>query len=240
LHRIRKLFYFAAQFKNQKKTKNMKKLLLAVGVLASSMTFAQSNAPGVIQLGLGYGATLGGATIKSDAEGAEAQDGVGVNGNYNLRAQYGLSEKFSAGIFIRRESAAYVVTPTVTAGGEVSDFTLTTTGFAFGVEPKFYAVNKDKFALYFALPIGFSTATLEYSFSGLSGGTLPTGSASGLNYGLTMGFNWWWADFIGMSLDLGYGGSSISGKFDGDEDNLTIGNNGFYFGLGLVSKFGGK
>lgn len=193
-----------------------------------------SNAPGVIQIGLGWGVTLGGAKIiYKDNIGSTTENGVGLNSNIGLRAQYGLTKLFSAGIFIRRENAAYVTTDAAS-----NSSTFGTNGFGFGLEVKVYPVNKRKFALYLAPKFGFSTAKTN-----LYSSTDFPGKASGLNYGVAAGFNWWWAKFIGMSLDLGYSGSGLSGKFD---DQLLFGgttyklnNTGFYFGLGLVSKFGG-
>jgi len=106
---------------------------------------------------------------------------------------------------LRREGAAYASTDS-----RSTTTTLVTSGVGVGVEPKFYAVNNDKFNLYFALPVGFSTGKAYISeFSAI------TGKASGLSYGLNAGFNWYWAKFIGMSLDLGYSGISLKGKFDG-------------------------
>lgn len=220
------------------KTKNMKKILLAVGLLASTLTFGQSNNPGTIHVGLGWGLTLGGAKIDwtyTDAAGSESGSlkGIGAKSNYGLRFNYGLAESFSAGIFLRKESAVYAVTDP----DGFDSYSLVTKGMAFGVEAKYYVVNKDKFNYYFAPSIGYSTGKaydLDYAEE--------TEKANGLNYGITTGFNWYWADFIGMSLDLGWSGGAL--KSSETEDGATwenkIKSGGVYFGMGLVSKFGGK
>ena len=213
----------------------MKKVLFAAAMLASSMSFAQSNTKGTIHLGLGWGLQLGGATIKTTyKDESNSMKGVGGRSNYGLRASYGLADAFSLGIFLRSESAAYVVTSDDAFSSASS--TLVTKGLGIGLEPKGYLANKDKFNLYLGLPIGFSTGKaydLDYASE--------TSKVSGLNYGLNVGFNWYWASFIGMSLDLGYAGNALNVKNADNADFKTkINGGGVYFGLGLVSKFGGK
>ncbi len=197
-----------------------------------------SNGPGVIQIGLGWGVTLGGATITQKEVGATdyTENGVGLNSNLGLRAQYGLTKLFSAGIFMRRENAVYVTTNS--NSNSSNSTTLGTNGFGFGLEGKIYPVNKEKFALYLAPRVGFSTVKTNFYDSNLS----LLGKANGLKYGFTAGFNWWWAKFIGMSLDLGYSGSSLNGKFNESflkDNTYNVKNGGFFFGLGLITKFGG-
>jgi len=213
----------------------MKKVLFAAAMLASSMSFAQSNTKGTIHLGLGWGLQVGGATIKSTVEDESSSvKGVGGRSASGLRVGYGLADAFSLGLFLRSEGAAYTST-------DFGSGTFITKGLGVGLEPKGYVVNKDKFNLYFALPIGFSTGK-AYS----SEATSETTKLSGLNYGLNVGFNWYWASFIGMSLDLGYSGVALSGKktYEGYgqsyEVKTNINGGGLFFGLGLVSKFGGK
>lgn len=69
----------------------MKKLLLGVTMLATTFAFGQSNEQGTIQLGLGTGFMLGGASLEStytDNDGNKTtttEKGVGVMGNYNIR-----------------------------------------------------------------------------------------------------------------------------------------------------------
>ena len=215
----------------------MKKVLFAAAMIASSMSFAQSNTKGTIHLGLGWGAQLGGATLKYSAgSNSVSEKGAGLRAASGLRVSYGLADAFSLGLFLRKEGAVYVASST--SGSSSTSSSLVTSGLGIGLEPKGYVVNKDKFNLYFALPIGFSTGKsydIDYSSE--------TTKMSGLNYGLNVGFNWYWASFIGMSLDLGYSGVALSGKKTnsyGTEIKTNINGGGLFFGLGLVSKFGGK
>lgn len=233
----------------------MKKLLLIVGVVASTLTFGQSNDAGVIQAGLGWGMILGGATIETTIKGpygsnggdttyTTTDDGVGANVNYGVRGQYGLSEKFSVGLYIRKEGAAYVATRTETVntgyGSYTESFssTMTVSGFGFGIEPKFYIVNNDKFNFNVAPSIGYTTgsATLSNSY------VTEPGKASGLAYGVDLGINWFFSDVVGMYADLGYAGSSLSGTFDDaalKDVTFDVSNGGFFIGMGLSLKFGG-
>lgn len=226
----------------------MKKLLLIVGVVASTLTFGQSNDAGVIQAGLGWGMVLGGATIETTTKGpygynggdttmTQTDDGVGANVNYGVRGQYGLSEKFSIGLYIRKEGAAYVATSTSTSGFSSSS-TMAVSGFGFGVEPKFYIVNNDNFNLNVAPSIGYSTGTATMSNSFF---TFP-GKASGLAYGIDLGINWFFSDAVGLYVDLGYAGSKLSGTFDDallKDVTFDVSNGGFFIGMGLSVKFGG-
>lgn len=217
----------------------MKKLLLGVTMLATTFAFGQSNEQGTIQLGLGTGFMLGGASLEStytDNDGNKTtttEKGVGVMGNYNIRAQYGITELISAGIFIRKESAVYVVTYNDDFESYSNDFRVST--FAFGIEPKIYLVNNDKFNLHAAPSIGFSTGSTEVIDSWFN----IKGSASGLNYGFTTGINWYFASMFGMSADIGYAGNSLSGSFDDapDGSEYKIKGGGFYLGVGFALKF---
>lgn len=214
----------------------MKKILLAVGLLASTLTFGQVNQPGTIHLGLGWMSTLGGAdftTTVTDPNGESESGtsrGIGAKSGFGVRAGYGIAEKLSVGVYLRTEKAAYVSTDIFSTGS------LFISGVAVGLEGKFYLVNKDKFALYAGPQVGFSTGKAYYT------GDTEKDKASGLNYAVLLGLNWYWTDFIGMSFDLGYGGGSL--KSTGSEDDwkweTKIKNGGVTWGLGLVSKFGGK
>lgn len=196
-----------------------------------------SNAPGIISIGLGTDVGLGGATITP--QGGTAQDGIGATANYYIRGQYGITDWFSAGLAIKYGGAVYVTTD------EVGDQTaLGVTGETFLAEAKFYAVNHPKFNFYFSPGIGFNTSTAtEYNGGSSSGQTLGTGSLSGLSYSALVGINWYWVDFLGMSVNMGYSGTSLSGNITpsgGTAQSFTVSNTGFTFGIGLISKFGGN
>jgi hypothetical protein len=220
----------------------MKKLFLAAGLLISTLAFSQSNESGTIQVGLGWGLTVGGATIESkDTSGTLKGDGVGAKVNYGLRAQYGFSDNLSAGIYVRGESAVYVVTYDDYTG-TVPDVTYT--GTAFGLEAKYYVVNHDRFNFYPALSVGFTTGSSEYDASYYST-TVESTSLSGLNYSVGVGLNWYFVkDVFGMSTDLAWQGTNLSGTQDATaysaEKDITVNNGGLYWGFGFTAHFGGK
>src|SRR3954470_12197035 len=115
------------------KTKTV--LMTIMAAVFTTGVFSQSNNQGTIQIGLGWMATLGGGTISATPSGgAETKtDVTGVRGTYGLRAQYGLSENLSAGIFVRAEAATYIqsdLTASYTSGS--SDITYS--GTSFGLE----------------------------------------------------------------------------------------------------------
>jgi hypothetical protein len=239
----------------------MKKLLLVAGMLIPAMAFSQSNESGTVQLGLGFSLSLGGATITSTIAdsingpslGDFKSSGVGARVGYGIKAQYGLAEAVSAGIFLRREAAGYTTDfgDDLYTDGMTTE--ITTTGLSFGIEGKFYVVNKDRFNLYFGPAIGLTTgsATLQRS-----GDLDVDGSLSGLNYALGGGLNWYWGDHVGMAFDFGYTGQSLSGEPDDLNDfispfdpyyydsaittkyKVTGGN--VFIALSFIAKFGGN
>jgi hypothetical protein len=198
-----------------------------VSNLSTKRRYAKNaNRPGVIQLGLGWGSVIGGATLTlKDSTGNTVEPGVGLTYNFGLRAQFGVTELISAGLYIRKDLGLYVT--------EFDDFDLN--GFSVGFEGKVYFINKDMFTVYAAPIFGYSSASSNIN-------SANPGKGSGLNYGLTAGLNWYWTDNFGMSCDLGYTGTSLDGKFDeADLKDLkyNIKYSGVFFGVGLVVKFGG-
>lgn len=220
--------------------KTMKKsALILFAVFLSATSFGQSNSPGTIQLGLGWGVLVGGATITNkDTSGEFKGDGVGLKANYGLRAQYGLSENLSAGIYVMAEAAVYATTYADDLSGTATDITYS--GMGFGLEGKYYLVNKDKFNFSPNVAIGFNTGTGTPDFSGATVVDL-----SGIAYGIGVGMNWYFAaETFGLSVDLGYAGASLSGTQPAstysDKVDITVSNGGVAFGLGFTVKFGGN
>ncbi|PIZ05893.1 MAG: hypothetical protein COY57_04855 [Flavobacteriales bacterium CG_4_10_14_0_8_um_filter_32_5] len=214
----------------------MKKLLLGLIILlATTFAFGQSNRAGIIQAGLGGGIALGWASVEFtnlNFKNSETQNGVGVAGNFNIRGQYGISKSFSAGILLRKDVGVF----SVSKNDFEDSFDMSVSTFSFGFEGKIYLINKDKFNLNIAPSFGYttgSTKTIDYNPD-------LKGDASGLNYGLTTGINLYFGSSskYGMSADIGFAGSSLSGSFDGDIDNeYKIKRANFYIGLGFSTRF---
>lgn len=225
----------------------MRKYVLAAGLLATTtLSIAQSNVPGTIHVGAGFSVLLGGAKVNTNLP-YIIDDGTSIGARFNpgVRAQFGIAKAFSAGLYLRSESAAYISTLEDQYSGETYDRTFSARGFGVGAEAKFYMLNKDKFLMYVAPSIGFAASKdedkLEDDFNNYNDYEID-GKSSGVEYGITFGFNWYWTKYIGMSLDLGFNRVSLKGEFDitSQYSSYDVKGLGFVFGVGLVSKFGGN
>lgn len=228
----------------------MKKLLLAVWLLLPAITFSQANQSGTFYWGLGTGLTFGSATLKSSFINLKEVKGSGVSlkFSYGIKAQYGISDVFSVGIIVRRESAIYATSYNYDSNDTI--FTpvstdVSSSGFFIAVDDKYFLVNHDDFSLTVGPLVGFYTgnATLK-TF-------LVKGNLSGFNYGVTGGFNWYWGEHYGMSLDIAYNYHSLSGEPNNLSDFIDIPSDevirkykvtggGIFFCLGFIAKFGGE
>lgn len=220
----------------------MKKLLLAVGVLASTMAFSQSHGKGTMQVHIGWQSTLGGADFETTAtaggvSSTSNSSGVGAKSGFGARFQYGIADAMSVGGYLRTEKAGYVSSDIFSAG------TIFVQGVGIGAEAKYYIVNKDKFTFHAGPQIGFSTGKSYYTGFGV---TSDKKNISGLSYGVMLGINYFFTDMIGLSFDLGYGGGMLKQKYTEDyfgtkvdiEGKVT--NGGVTWASSLVLKFGGK
>ncbi|HLG35358.1 MAG TPA: hypothetical protein VI757_10795 [Bacteroidia bacterium] len=218
-------------------------LLTIIAVLMAGTAFSQSNEQGTIQIGLGWNATLGGATIKAtpDTSAASESDATGIRIGYGLRGQYGLSDNLSAGIYVRFEAAVYVPDIDINNyfGGVAPEITYS--GTAFGLEGKYYLVNSDNFNFFPAISVGYTTGSNEIGYFGYTNSY----DISGLNYSAGIGLNWYFvSEVFGISFDLGYQGTNLSGTQEGNAANgiekteYTVSNGGVYWGFGLTAHFG--
>ena len=80
----------------------MKKIIIVLSLFVTTFTFAQSNNPGTIQLGVNWGVLIGGVNTelnpKTSLVKKENNGGAGVGVNYAFRAQFGIIKQFSAGL----------------------------------------------------------------------------------------------------------------------------------------------
>jgi hypothetical protein len=212
-------------------------LCVMFAVLMSAPAFSQSNDQGTIQIGLGWLATLGGGTLKAEAAGVSTSNDVtGIRATYGIRGQYGLSENLSAGIFVRAEAATYVPSDLFVGGSDI-----TYSGTSFGLEGKYYVANSDNFNFYPAIALGYTTAT--NSWAGFNLGSSEY-TISGINYSVGVGLNWYFvSEVFGISFDLDYAGSSLSGTQPADSYNpvavdYTLTNGSITWGFGLTAHFG--
>ena len=218
----------------------MRKLLLAACLLVSSMGFSQtSSGTGVISVGAGLGIFAGGATLNQTfgSLSVPQQTGFGIGETFGVRGQYGINKMFGVGVYLRGEYMGFITNdPNITT-------TITNLGIGIGLEGRLYVINHKKFNLHIAPTLGFSSVHTDVS----DDNTDYSGGMSGLNYGITGGFNWFFINFskvgIGMSADIGYNACSLSGTtkdMDGilgdKKESLSYG--GFYIGIGATAHFG--
>ena len=118
---------------------------------------------------------------------------------FRLDAQYNILQWLSAGMFFR--TGKYIEDPdnAEAAGNKVNDFSL-------GIRA--YAVNKDKFALYFGLYYGFSGLEINRIYSGIPAQYKWKGN----NLSADLGFNWYFARNVGLNFSIGYYGHAFDLK----------------------------
>jgi hypothetical protein len=222
---------------------HLKKLLIVTSLLIPTVGFCQSNDKATVQLGIGSWLTVGNAIVKNYFDNSQnvKGSGIGVKGSFGIMGQYGFSEKVSGGIFLKRESAIYSTSYTYDDKNFTPPATdLTTAGFSYGAELKYYIDNKNSYNFYVSSQFGFYTgdATLKvYS---------ADGNLNGIVYGAGGGINWYWGYNVGMSMDFGIHGQSLEGSphnpadFDYFPERVTsykTNGLGIYFGLGINIKF---
>ena len=157
-------------------------------LLATSL-FAQVNSKGRLQIGLGISGgvhatrfensfTVFGITLKNSSD-----DGAATV-SYPLDIHVGLSNKFSLGLCL--EPGSYIDS----AGTRPNGF------FVVGLSPRFYAINKEHFALLFNLDLGVSALRIGEVRSGTKqfddsyvGGHFRLGTQLQYYFGNTFGLN---------------------------------------------------
>ena len=131
--------------------------------------------------------------------------GVGVGFNIGAKVSVGVSEKISVGFFLRKEGSSYVNT----TDDKKHTYDVKGNGFGFAPEVKIYLANTDKLNVYFAPSIGYSSSndkiTLDEKY-------ILKGKSSGVNYAAILGFNKYFSESMGFSVDFGYQGYVLKGK----------------------------
>ena len=218
----------------------MKKLILITATIIAFTfsTFAQSNSRGTVHIGV-YGGGLAGisaskATPGSDNYSEGWQLDLNAKANVGLKASFGIAKRFSAGVFARKEISNYYYSKY--------------TGTAVGLEGKYYPINKERFNLYVGPTIGYSTGNISNRYEDRYN-NFTTG-VTGYNYSIGAGINWYWTEYLGMSADIGYAATSLSGHIDhpidlygdgyADTFDVKIKSYGIYCAVGIITKFGGK
>ncbi|MBZ0206383.1 MAG: outer membrane beta-barrel protein [Flavobacteriales bacterium] len=195
----------------------MKRILFPLAALALlSSASAQVNTKGALQFGIGLDLgvhathfenelTFAGLTKKdSNRDGA-------VTVTVPIEAQLGLADRFSLGLYI--EPGSYLDS----AGTHPNKL------FLAGLSPRYYAVNKDRFALYFHADLGFGTLKI---------GDVQNGAKryddryAGGHFRLGLATQWYFGDAFGINLGLKYAATSFKWK-DRDPSDPVLGTVGY-------------
>jgi opacity protein-like surface antigen len=212
----------------------MKKVILsAIAICAFGFANAQSNKSGTIHVNVMGGFLMGSATSQSDVAGSDKYKSTATGANFGAQFQYGLAEKFSAGIGL--EFGTAVLTPkdnVYNAGStDVSTFKVNLSG-------RYYFLNQDKYNVYAGPSIGY-TSGKDTSSAVLGSSSIST-KYSGLNYGVNVGGNYFFTDVVGIILNVGYEGNALKSTtsesgFDDETGKATLG--GVKIMAGLALKF---
>lgn len=182
-------------------------LVLAIISLFISTTAFSQNAfeKGNILFDVGIGFGVYKTEVKSEIGGVSStkKDG-GVAVLIPIKAQYGISDKFSIGLMF--QPANYFVDSSETTNEEA-------TGGSFRLLANYYLVNKEKFVLYSEL--GFGTANFKQSDDPKDGDKFSA-DWSGSTFNLGIGIRYYFTEHVGFFSNVAYNSYSF------DLDEVTI------------------
>jgi len=212
----------------------MKKVVFAaIAVLGFTFAHAQSNKKGTFHINVMGGLFTGNASSEYDDIPGKSK-ATATGSAFGANFQYGIADSFSIGIGL--EGGTVVLSPKDYNNGGYEDPSLTT--FKVNFSGRYYFLNADKYNIYAGPSIGYTTAKDDVVYGG-GFGSVET-KYSGLNYGVNAGGNYYFTDIVGIILNLGYEGNSLtfSESEDGQPDldgKATLG--GFKVMAGLALKF---
>ncbi len=186
----------------------MKKVLLtAVAVFGFAFANAQSHTKGAMQVNIMGGFLTGSATSEYDDNslnfnGSESKF-TGSGAQFGASFHYGIADAFSLGLGL--EIGTVVLTPKDYNGFSNVEPSLNT--FKVILTGRYYFVNKEKFNVYGAPSIGFTTAKDDTVYG--IGFSDVERKYSGLNYGVNVGGNYFFTNTVGVIVNLGYEGNSL-------------------------------
>jgi hypothetical protein len=183
----------------------MKKVLLtAIAVFGFTVANAQSNKQGTMHVNVLGGFLSGTATQQDDAAGSLKYKSTATGAQFGANFQYGIAESFSAGIGLELGTA--VLTPkdynNYGTNPSISTFKVNLSG-------RYYFLNEDKFNVFAGPSVGYTTAKDKTAILGVTISDDKT-KYSGLNYGINAGGNYYFSDVVGVILNVGYEGSSLT------------------------------
>ena len=223
----------------------MQRLLLVISIsFISVFSYSQSHTPRMFNLSFGFDGGIHGVqhTEKFDdgiLSTENISDTTGARTNMlRFDGHFNITKSLSIGVQYRNGQYLEDIENIQADGNKIT---------VVGLSARFYAVNKEKFALYLGGSLGRSNLTINRQFIFI----VPISWAfkySGSHYGLELGFNWYFSNNFGLNFGLGYAGQkykmtdfSINGKAEDltnyENELLT---KGATINIGATFKLGGK
>lgn len=219
----------------------MKRILIILSVLVVGTSYSQSNDFGTLNLsgGVGFGAYATQseitATYFNGSLTVRDQDTSGAVTTYAyLSGDFGVIKLLSVGVIFQK--GKYLQE-------EESGVTKDNSFYKFGIMPKLYLVNKDKFNLYAGLGLGVQGLTT----SEVKNNVTTEAKYTGTNLHLRLGMNIYFSNSIGMFMHAGYDANNMnlkelsytSGSTTNTPSNLSgeLIANGLEMAIGLNIKF---
>ena len=223
----------------------MQRLLLVISIsFISVFSYSQSHTPRMFNLSFGYDGGVHGVRYDSkfddgitSYENESDTTGAGTSmfrfdGHFNILKSLSIGFQYRGGQYIEDENN------TQAAGNKIN---------VVGLSARFYAINKEKFAMYIGGSLGISNLTINRQLTFIV--AIPyVYEFSGSHYGLELGFNWYFSNNFGMNFGLGYAGHKYKMtdfSINGTAGDLTNFENilltkGATLNLGATFKLGGK
>ncbi len=219
----------------------MHRILLPLLLLASAAAHAQYNAKGTFHAGIGgaigahgiaydqtFKVSLFGATISQSRSTTDAA----ATTTLPIELGMGLGRAFSIGLFL--EPGAYV---------DSSGSAATNALLLVGLQPRFYLVNKDRFAWMASLQLGASALRIQREEGAVKEDARYSGAAVGLGTGVGLKFT----DAFGLEFHVRYMGTvmdlkarEVNDRSTMDFYEATLRSGGVLAQLGLAFHFGGS
>jgi hypothetical protein len=168
-------------------------LIAFFSLLMPSVLLAQMNEKGTVHLsiglaGLGHATTYEQRILFMGTWLTDTKEDGAASVTFPLEAAYGFSRFFALGLYA--EPGSYLDSSATESNGIV----------LVGLQPKFYLVNKDRFALMAGLQLGATTLRIERSE------TLVNSDAryAGTHFGITAGVGFGLGDLLSLNFQLRY------------------------------------
>ena len=200
-----------------------------LGMGSAAVSSAQSNAFGIVQLGLSADLGFYATTYEQEILGQDYSDEDGAaSWSVPFEVHVGLIQPLSLGLYL--QPGSYLD----------SSATRSNSFFIGGLAPRVYIVNKDRFNWWGGLEAGLATLVIDDIDSF---GNDFQYTFSGGHFRLCSGINYYFGGLVGMQFNMKFAGYNLPLRDIepdvGDFDSL-LKVKGMELGLGLMFKLGGS